>query len=214
MPRVASPKRSWQRRSADRPRELADAALRLFAERGFDGTTIEDIAHAARVTVGTVYRYFPDKAGLLAELVHQAATPLVDLSPVAELRQALLAIWNASRATPHAEILRILVAERGRHPALADLYSRQALEPVVAQLAARPEFAVRPEPVLDARAVVGQTLGASLLAGWPPHVPPLLAQLAPHTITIDRILAGAANLATASPRRPAPDPPPVGPEAW
>lgn len=214
MPRAASSKRSWQRRSADRPRELAEAALRLFAERGFDGTTIEDIARAARVTVGTVYRYFPDKAGLLAELIRQAASPLLDLSPVPDLRQVLLAIWNASRATPHAEILRILVAEGARHPALVDLYSRQALEPAVAQLATRPEFAQRPEPVLEARAVVGQTLGASLLAGWPPHVPPLLAQLAPHTITIDRILAGAANPATAAPRRLPPDPPPVGPEAW
>lgn len=43
-------------------------AERLFAANGYSGTSMTDIAGAADVAVGTVYRLFPDKASLLAAL--------------------------------------------------------------------------------------------------------------------------------------------------
>ncbi|HEY2507899.1 MAG TPA: helix-turn-helix domain-containing protein [Streptosporangiaceae bacterium] len=46
---------------------LLSAAKRLFAEHGFDATTVRDIAAAARVTERTFYRYFDGKEGLVAE---------------------------------------------------------------------------------------------------------------------------------------------------
>jgi AcrR family transcriptional regulator len=46
---------------------LQAAALRLFAERGYDATTVADIARAANVTHRTFYRYFDGKDGLLAD---------------------------------------------------------------------------------------------------------------------------------------------------
>jgi AcrR family transcriptional regulator len=45
---------------------LLTAAKRLFAERGFEATTVRDIAAAARVTERTFYRYFDGKEGLVA----------------------------------------------------------------------------------------------------------------------------------------------------
>ncbi len=45
--------------------QIVDAAVRLFSERGYFQTTIEDIASAVPVSKGLVYRYFKDKNDLL-----------------------------------------------------------------------------------------------------------------------------------------------------
>jgi AcrR family transcriptional regulator len=50
-----------ERRAATR-QALADAALRLFLDRGVDGTTVEDIASAAGVSPRTFFLHFPAKA--------------------------------------------------------------------------------------------------------------------------------------------------------
>lgn len=52
----------WQPGSQAR---LADAALELFVTRGYDQTTVADIAAAAGVTERTFYRYFADKREVL-----------------------------------------------------------------------------------------------------------------------------------------------------
>jgi len=53
-------------------RALADAALRLFAEQGFDATTLEELAEEAEVSVRTLYNHFGDKEGLLTALVQRS----------------------------------------------------------------------------------------------------------------------------------------------
>lgn len=45
--------------------QIVDAAVRLFSERGYFQTTIEDVANAVPVSKGLVYRYFRDKNDLL-----------------------------------------------------------------------------------------------------------------------------------------------------
>ena len=69
-------KPKWTRRSADRPSELAAAALELCAERGVQATRVADVADRAGVTVGTVYRYFRDKEALIEAAMKQAERPL------------------------------------------------------------------------------------------------------------------------------------------
>ena len=59
----------WERRPEERPNELLDAALRIFAARGYANTRLEDIAAAVGVTKGTIYHYFETKEDLLRQAI-------------------------------------------------------------------------------------------------------------------------------------------------
>jgi AcrR family transcriptional regulator len=59
----------WQRRPASRPREILDAALAAFAEAGYEGATIADVAQRAGVSPGLVVHYFRTKAELFAAVI-------------------------------------------------------------------------------------------------------------------------------------------------
>ena len=63
---------------------LYDTAIALIAERGFDNTTLRDVASRAKVSVGLLYRYFPSKQAVVLALyddlsaeqsAHAAALP-------------------------------------------------------------------------------------------------------------------------------------------
>jgi DNA-binding transcriptional regulator YbjK len=78
---------SWKRRKSSRPGEILDAARVVFAEKGFMGTRMADIATIAGVTKGTIYLYFPNKE-FLFEAVKQQDTP--DVSDCAAPSQSKL----------------------------------------------------------------------------------------------------------------------------
>ena len=53
--------------------ELLDAALRVFGQRGYQATRLQDIAEAAGVTRGAIYHHFGSKAELYTALVQEAS---------------------------------------------------------------------------------------------------------------------------------------------
>jgi AcrR family transcriptional regulator len=63
-----------ERRRAETRRTIQTHALRLFAERGWDATTVSDVARASGVSVMTVYRHFPTKEDLV---LHDRYDPLL-----------------------------------------------------------------------------------------------------------------------------------------
>jgi len=63
---------------SDRKRKLLlAAATEIFLDKGYDGTTMEDVAMKAAVSKPTVYRFFSDKERLFAEIV-RATTGEID----------------------------------------------------------------------------------------------------------------------------------------
>jgi AcrR family transcriptional regulator len=63
---------------AERRQQLLDVARSLFAEKGFDGTSVEEIAHRANVSKPVVYEHFGGKEGIYAVVVDRETRVLLD----------------------------------------------------------------------------------------------------------------------------------------
>lgn len=72
-------------------RQLLQAALKSFADRGYAATSVRQIVDAARVSKPALYYYFKDKAGLFAALVDQAHDERYELMQQAAQRGHTLA---------------------------------------------------------------------------------------------------------------------------
>ncbi|MGA4949494.1 TetR/AcrR family transcriptional regulator [Streptomyces lydicamycinicus] len=75
MSETTQPLGRRERKKAATRQALADAALRLFLERGYDQVSIKDIAEAADVSTTTLFKHFPGKEALVfdADSDHEAA---------------------------------------------------------------------------------------------------------------------------------------------
>lgn len=58
-----------------RRREILEAAVRCFARRGFDGTTMQDVADEAGLSKGALYRYFDGKGDVVEALARRRTAP-------------------------------------------------------------------------------------------------------------------------------------------
>ncbi len=100
-----------ERRRRETRERLFRAALRLFAERGFTATTVEDITEAADVGKGAFYNYFPSKEHLLAAFGELQRRRIEQALAVArEGRQPMEKVLK--------ELVHSLSEEPGRTPAL------------------------------------------------------------------------------------------------
>jgi AcrR family transcriptional regulator len=64
---------------------LLSAGRRLFGERGFAATSVEDVAHEARVTTGALYHHFPTKTVLFESVFEEIHAELLNDSASAAL---------------------------------------------------------------------------------------------------------------------------------
>ena len=159
MPKV-SPEHLEQRR-----RQILEAASRCFAEKGFSGTSMQDIFKESGLSAGAVYRYFPAKADLVSEIADdkQAAVQAVlremldrpELPPLPEVFHDFLVVFleyldadgrmrllpEAWAAALHDEVIgviirRILTGVRGIWQEFAVRYQREGRLPAHADPAA------------------------------------------------------------------------------
>jgi AcrR family transcriptional regulator len=123
---------------------LERAALELFGQRGYEETTVDDVATAAGVSARTAFRYFPAKADLvfgdaqsdLSVLRTELAAQDRSLPAIEAIRVALVEFSERIGTPINAERMRVIMA----NPTLAarSLEMRQLwAEAIAAELAAR-----------------------------------------------------------------------------
>ena len=128
-----------QRRKETRPQELLDAALTLFVEKGFAATRSEEVAHAAGVSKGTLYLYYPSKEELFKAVVRQNLSNLIaegiELAEsyqgsTSDLLVELMSIWwQRFGNTPAAGIHKVVLSEVRNFPELAQFYTDEVIAP-------------------------------------------------------------------------------------
>lgn len=99
-----------QSRSKALVEAVLDAAARILTDQGRDALTTNAIAHAAGVSVGSLYQYFPNREAILAALVHRHGHRIHDLvteamnPPAVTLQEAVkrlvAAVFAAHRIDP------------------------------------------------------------------------------------------------------------------
>lgn len=132
MALIVAAKLTRQRRKAERPAEIVNAATALFAERGFSATRLDDVARRAGVAKGTVYLYFDTKEDLFRAVARAAfdahALPATDAPLDADLAPDIA----VPRLLDHAAglladgrlggIARMVIAEARAFPDLARIW--------------------------------------------------------------------------------------------
>jgi AcrR family transcriptional regulator len=142
----------------DKRQAVLDAALALFAERGFHGTAVPLIAERAKVGAGTIYRYFQSKEELVNELYFEWKTqigsaltahfplgaPIRDqvvelirrLAAFAEAHPTAIAFLELHHHGPYLDARNQALVERFNLPMLAMIERAQAqqlIKPIPAQ---------------------------------------------------------------------------------
>lgn len=113
--------------SEDIRSHLLDAALRCFADRGYEGASIRAIAAEAAVSPSLLYHYFPGKEALLQALFARsgalvmAAFAAVADEPDPRRRLAALLRVSAAIVVEHADFWRVSYGVRAQHAVVAGL---------------------------------------------------------------------------------------------
>jgi AcrR family transcriptional regulator len=122
----------FRRRKADRPGEIVEAAMTVFAERGFAAAKLDEIARRAGVSKGALYLYFETKEELFRAVVDQAIAPNMQTiramvaahpGPLADLLRLVVERVGAVIETlPVGGVVKMVIAEAGNFPALARVW--------------------------------------------------------------------------------------------
>jgi AcrR family transcriptional regulator len=168
--------RSVNGQQQDRRRALLDAAVRVFARKGYHTCRVGDIAEEAGVAHGLLYHYFRSKEEVLETIFRESWTALLDAIRVVEdsgdppreqLRKTVAIVLRTWKNDP--DLVRVLVREitRSAHlqRELDELgHAFEALERIVRRGQDAGDFATEIDPRLASYVVYGAL--EEILTGW------------------------------------------------
>ena len=188
-------------RSADRRRELLEAAIVVFARKGFHASRVGDIAVEAGVAHGLLYHYFRSKDEVLETIAGEtwrrlrADTEGIEASgaPLEEQLRRFARIYLGSWLVS-PDLIRVLVCEIGRSPQVDSRVGEiggvfLALERMIEAARGRGEVRASCDPQLAAWLVYGAL--EEILTAW------VLGQLPGDEQDVDRAVATVVDVATA-----------------
>lgn len=154
-----------ERKSKAVRESIWNVAIELFSARGYDETTVEDIARAAGISLRSFFRYFASKGDLMAYALliygNELAAAIDACSPNASLRAvfresisriAQQGLENEARTRKHLDIL-----SRSQAASAAEMSRLPEVQALVAHAYER-RIPASPERELTARAIAGVSL--------------------------------------------------------
>jgi AcrR family transcriptional regulator len=154
----------------EKRRLLLDAAVRVFARKGYHASRVGDIAEEAGVAYGLLYHYFASKEDVLLSVFRETWRALIETiksveqagdPPPEQLRKVAEILLRSWRRDP--DLVRVLVLEVTRSQHLPG-----EMDEIVASFAAIQEIVERGQADVDARLASYVFYGAveELLTGW------------------------------------------------
>jgi len=123
-----------------RRQQIIDGALTVFAAKGFEKATNQEIARAAGIgSPGLIYHYFENKTDLLHQAVISRSTTLrsvvnddalMDMAPHAALRLVASVFLTTLNDPTNLSVFRVIVGEAARNPGIAAAWHAHGFLPV------------------------------------------------------------------------------------
>jgi AcrR family transcriptional regulator len=135
LPPPTTPK--WRRRKQERPGDIIAAALGVFAEKGFAGARMEEIARRAGISKGTLYLYFETKEDMFRAVVREVVVPNIEVVQKAVLaaglplpamiRTLLPRFAELVTTVPVGAVAKMVIGESRNFPELARVWHDEVI---------------------------------------------------------------------------------------
>jgi AcrR family transcriptional regulator len=166
-------RRKKRRKSEDlidkRRHQILEAAVKVFSEKGFEGSTTKEIAKKARVSEGTIFRYFKTKKDILLNLINILTEKslfqfIEDVEQGLDTREALknLLKLHYRLIIQNFELLKIIFYEIQFHKELREEFYKNVVSRVLSILEkniAEQKIRTDVDPQLAAQTLLGIFIG-------------------------------------------------------
>lgn len=134
IPKSPLPEKDRSERSA----QIRSSALKLFNERGFSATRLEDVAEEAGISKGTIYLYFENKEDLFFAIIRGVVPEILNQREQAEnhsgsmaalLKSLIIQVGYKMVNTEAGACVKLIAAEARNFPEIAEYHHEHIAKP-------------------------------------------------------------------------------------